>query len=318
MRFLVASSGSRISSAGDAALSVRGRQQRLGDDALERAGEHDPDLLLLLGREDVDDPVDRARARSGCAACRARGGRSRRRSARSRSSRGRASRRRGSRRGPGGARPRSASPKLVASAPISRWLTMHRLWRCTNSIGSSIVRMWSVRLRLTSSIIAASVVDLPEPVGPVTSTSPRGCIASAASVERQAELLERLQLLRDDAEGGAERAALEVDVDAEAGEAGNRVRGVDLALDLELLLLLGREHAVEQLLRDVRGQRRNALEALELAADANRGRRPHRQVEVGRAARDHCLEQLVDRAQREDGGRDAAHVCAIGTASGVT
>ena len=76
---------------------------------------------------------------------------------------------------------RSASPKLVASTPISRWLTMQRLCRCTNSIGSSIVRMWSVRLRLTSSIIAASVVDLPEPVGPVTSTRPRGCIASSAS-----------------------------------------------------------------------------------------------------------------------------------------
>ena len=38
-----------------------------------------------------------------------------------------------------------------------------------------------MRLRLTSSIIAASVVDLPEPVGPVTRTSPRGCIASSAS-----------------------------------------------------------------------------------------------------------------------------------------
>ena len=159
---------------GDAALAVRGRQQRLRDDALQRAGELDPDLLLLLGREDVDDAVDRRRARSACAACRRRGGRSRPRSARSRSSRGRASRRRGSRPGPGAARRGAPRAKLVASAPISRWLTMQRLWRCTNSIGSSIVRMWSVRLRLISSIIAASVVDLPEPVGPVTRTRPRG------------------------------------------------------------------------------------------------------------------------------------------------
>jgi hypothetical protein len=29
--------------------------------------------------------------------------------------------------------------------PISRWLTMQRLCRCTNSIGSSIVRMCSAR-----------------------------------------------------------------------------------------------------------------------------------------------------------------------------
>ena len=51
---------------------------------------------------------------------------------------------------------------------------MHFLWRCRNSIGSSIVRMWSSRSSLIMSIIDASVVDLPEPVGPVTSTKPRG------------------------------------------------------------------------------------------------------------------------------------------------
>ena len=36
-----------------------------------------------------------------------------------------------------------------------------------------MVRMWHARLALMWLIIAASVVDLPEPVGPVTSTSPR-------------------------------------------------------------------------------------------------------------------------------------------------
>src|SRR5437868_10441494 len=45
---------------------------------------------------------------------------------------------------------------------------------CTNSIGSSIVRMWSCRSVLILSIMAASVVDLPDPVGPLTSTKPRG------------------------------------------------------------------------------------------------------------------------------------------------
>ena len=34
--------------------------------------------------------------------------------------------------------------------------------------------MWSSRSSLITSIIAASVVDLPEPVGPVTRTKPRG------------------------------------------------------------------------------------------------------------------------------------------------
>ena len=63
--------------------------------------------------------------------------------------------------------------------PISRWLTMHFLCVCTNSIGSSIVRMCSERVSLISLIIAASVVDLPEPVGPVTSTRPRGLRAKS-------------------------------------------------------------------------------------------------------------------------------------------
>src|SRR5579863_3625317 len=45
---------------------------------------------------------------------------------------------------------------------------------CTNSMGSSMVRMWSCRSVLILSIMAASVVDLPDPVGPVTSTRPRG------------------------------------------------------------------------------------------------------------------------------------------------
>ena len=40
-------------------------------------------------------------------------------------------------------------------------------------MGSSMVMMWPRRVRLTRSITEASVVDLPEPVGPVTSTSQR-------------------------------------------------------------------------------------------------------------------------------------------------
>ena len=58
------------------------------------------------------------------------------------------------------------------SEPTSRWLTAERLCSCTYSIGSSMVRMWQARWVLIWSIIAASVVDLPEPVGPVTSTRP--------------------------------------------------------------------------------------------------------------------------------------------------
>ena len=68
----------------------------------------------------------------------------------------------------------SASEKDGASEPSSRWLTMQRLCECRNSIGSSMVMMCSSRVSLISLISEASVVDLPEPVGPVTSTIPRG------------------------------------------------------------------------------------------------------------------------------------------------
>ncbi len=46
-----------------AALAIGTRQQRLADDALEDERELRPDLRLLVGRENVDDAVDRLRGR---------------------------------------------------------------------------------------------------------------------------------------------------------------------------------------------------------------------------------------------------------------
>ena len=62
--------------------------------------------------------------------------------------------------------------------PTSRWLTID--WRsgCRNSIGSSIVTMCFFIVRFMWSIIAASVVDLPEPVVPVSRMIPRSSSAS--------------------------------------------------------------------------------------------------------------------------------------------
>jgi len=41
-------------------------------------------------------------------------------------------------------------------------------------MGSSTVMMWQARVSLISLMSEASVVDLPEPVGPVTRNKPRG------------------------------------------------------------------------------------------------------------------------------------------------
>ena len=44
--------------------------------------------------------------------------------------------------------------------------------------------MCACRSRLTMSTIEASVVDLPEPVGPVTTTNPRGYRARSATARQ--------------------------------------------------------------------------------------------------------------------------------------
>ena len=120
--------------------------------------------------------------------------------------------------------------------------------------------MCSLALALIRSTIEASVVDLPEPVGPVTRTKPRGLRVNSASTRRQAELLEALDLVRDQAEGGADRAALEEDVDAEARDPGDRVGEVELLLVLEPLALRVVEQRVDDLARVLRGQRREVVE----------------------------------------------------------
>ena len=67
---------------------------------------------------------------------------------------------------------RSASLNPDVCVWTSRWFSRHFLFSWTNSIGSSIVMMWSVRVSLMWLMSAQSVVDFPDPVGPVTSTRP--------------------------------------------------------------------------------------------------------------------------------------------------
>ena len=73
---------------------------------------------------------------------------------------------------------RRARLKDAVSWPTSRWLMIELRSRCRNSIGSSIVTMCLCIVRFMWSIIAASVVDLPEPVVPVSRMIPRSSSAS--------------------------------------------------------------------------------------------------------------------------------------------
>jgi hypothetical protein len=81
------------------------------------------------------------------------------------------------------------------------------------------------------------------------------------------------------------------------------VRDVDLPVDLQVFLLLGREDAVEEALRVVRCQPRELFDPLKPAVQPNDGIRARGDVQVGCAERDHVLEQVVDRESGSVGPR---------------
>src|SRR5438270_88041 len=100
---------------------------------------------------------------------------------------------------------RSAELNVSVSLPTSRCEMLACWSRCRNSIGSSIVMMLTRRFVLTWLIMAASAVDFPEPVTPVTSTRPRGicviaclklnagrllCVASPMRIHPEKDLAE--------------------------------------------------------------------------------------------------------------------------------
>ena len=84
------------------------------------------------------------------------------------------------------------------------------------------------------STIAASVVDLPEPVVPVTRMIPRASSARRLITGGRSSSSTRADVERDHPAGDRDRAALPERVDAEAGEARDRVGEVDLAVAGEL------------------------------------------------------------------------------------
>ena len=92
-----------------------------------------------------------------------------------------------------------------ASAPSSRWLTMHFLCVWRNSIGSSIVMMCSSR-------VCVDLVDHRRQRRRLARAGRAGdeheaarLVAKLVHDRRQAELLDRQDLRRDQAEGGADR-----------------------------------------------------------------------------------------------------------------
>ena len=87
------------------------------------------------------------------------------------------------------------------------------------------------------SIIAASVVDLPEPVVPVHEHEAALRVGDLLEHRRQHQLPDAEDPRRDDTQNEPDGAALLEDVAAEAPEARHGVADVDLHLLLETLLL---------------------------------------------------------------------------------
>src|SRR5207249_3610089 len=107
---------------------------------------------------------------------------------------------------------------------------------------------------------------------------------------RQRELLELWRLVRDHAEGAADRALLQVEVAAEAAHALHAEGEVELAVLLELLLLRLGEEAVAELLRVVPAERR-VREGHELAVEPDDRRAVGGEVEVRPPALDHLAQE---------------------------
>ena len=119
-------------------------------------------------------------------------------------------------------------------------------------------------------------------------------VADLLDDRRQAELLEAEDLVRDLPEDGGDGAALVEDVRAEARQALDAEREVELEVLLEAVLLRVGEHRVGELLGLRRRQRRH-VQRHELAVDADLRRRVGRDVKVRAAALDHRLQQLMQR-----------------------
>src|SRR5262249_59380103 len=84
---------------------------------------------------------------------------------------------------------------------------------------------------------------------------------------RKPELVERADLVGDDADRAADGAALAIDVAAEACEALDPEREVELVLFLELLLLALVQDAIGQPLGVLRRQDLELVELVEAAVD---------------------------------------------------
>ena len=140
--------------------------------------------------------------------------------------------------------------------------------------------MWQWWRWLIASSMLASVVDLPEPVGPVTRTRPCGRSTHVDSTAGRPEVVERRDLDRDQPEGQCGRTPLVERVPAETCDALPVEREVDLLLGDELVPELTAQHPANDP-PGVVGHQRRFVEPRERAVDSDERRCRRGQEEVG-------------------------------------
>ena len=189
---------------------------------------------------------------------------------------------------------RSACANERVSTDTSRWFTIDRLSRWRNSIGSSTVITCEQRVLLMWSIIAASVVLLPLPVVPVTSTRPR----SSSEIRRSTGGSSRSSTVRIFV--GMTRSTMPIvprcwkTLTRKRPEPADAVGEVDfLRLD-ELVTLLGRHHVRAHRQRVFVHQPLFFADRHEHAGDARHRIGADLDVQVGRAFGDGRAEEIVD------------------------
>ena len=140
---------------------------------------------------------------------------------------------------------------------------------------------------------AASVVDLPEPVGPVTRTRPERRWPNSLTTVRDAELLEGGDLGRDEPENGAVTVGLLEEIAAEPRVLIHLVGEVEIARGLVALPALRAGNLAQHVAHFLVGQEFLA-DGYDVAMAANLGRLALAEVKVGGAGVDENFEELID------------------------
>ena len=174
---------------------------------------------------------------------------------------------------------RSAVGKSGASIPISTCSIRQRRCGCSYSIGSSMVTMWRASRWLISLTSAASVVVLPDPVGPPTRTRPRGRRVERFDVGRQVQGRKAGHGGRQAPYRRRRSSALVMEVDPEAPDVRRPERAVRDA-DVAVLLSGVRRQRRRDRVLDLLAAQRRFVERRHDAVHADRRRRAGHEKQI--------------------------------------